>query len=130
MITKEKIERINELARKKKTGILTEDEQDEQMTLRAEYLASVRKNFREQLDSIIIVDEPQCNNKYNIKGENKMENDGKKGIYGEAEELGIKEKDDIIVEESSYSNAEELAKKNTEDQHDFMTGEDQEKKED
>ena len=56
MMTKEKIERINELARKKKTGTLTEEEQDEQMTLRAEYLASVRKNLREQLDAIEIVD--------------------------------------------------------------------------
>lgn len=57
MITKEKIERINELARIKKTGTLTEDEQDEQMTLRAEYIAAVRKNLREQLDVIEIVDE-------------------------------------------------------------------------
>ncbi|WP_243166176.1 DUF896 domain-containing protein [Acetobacterium fimetarium] len=56
MMTKEKIERINELARKKKTGTLTEEELDEQMTLRAEYLASVRKNLREQLDAIEIVD--------------------------------------------------------------------------
>ena len=56
MMTKEKIERINELARKKKTGALTEEELDEQMTLRAEYLASVRKNLREQLDAIEIVD--------------------------------------------------------------------------
>lgn len=55
-MTKEKIERINELARKKKTGILTDEELDEQMTLRAEYLASVRKNLREQLDAIEIVD--------------------------------------------------------------------------
>lgn len=130
MITKEKIERINELARKKKTGTLTEEELDEQMTLRAEYLASVRKNFREQLDSIIIVDEPQCDNKYNNKGENKMENDGKKGIYGNAETLGNKEKGQGTVDESSYSNAEGLAEKNTEDQHDFMTGEDEVKKED
>lgn len=56
MITKEKIERINELARKKKTGTLTEEETDEQMTLRVEYLEAVRKNFREQLECIEIVD--------------------------------------------------------------------------
>lgn len=63
MITKEKIERINELANKKKIAGLTEDEVDEQLTLRVEYLQAVRKNFREQLDSITIVDDPQCNNK-------------------------------------------------------------------
>ncbi len=56
MITKEKIERINELARKKKECGLTEDESDEQMTLRAEYLSAVRTNLRAQLDNIEIVD--------------------------------------------------------------------------
>jgi Uncharacterized protein conserved in bacteria len=56
MITKEKIDRINELARKKKECGLTEDESDEQMTLRAEYLSAVRTNLRAQLDNIEIVD--------------------------------------------------------------------------
>jgi len=55
-MTQEQIERINELARKKKAGTLTEEERDEQMTLRAEYLTSVRKNLRQQLDAIEIVD--------------------------------------------------------------------------
>lgn len=63
MITKEKIERINTLANKKKTMRLTEEELDEQQSLRAEYLQAVRENFRGQLDSIIIADEPQCDNK-------------------------------------------------------------------
>jgi len=63
MITKEKIERINTLANKKKTMALTDEELDEQQALRAEYLEAVRKNFRGQLDSIIIVDEPQCDKK-------------------------------------------------------------------
>ncbi|OXS25574.1 MAG: hypothetical protein BI182_10420 [Acetobacterium sp. MES1] len=56
VITKEKIDRINELARKKKECGLTEDESDEQMTLRAEYLSAVRTNLRAQLDNIEIVD--------------------------------------------------------------------------
>ena len=56
MITKEKIDRINELARKKKESGLTEDEADEQMTLRAEYLSAIRTNLRAQLDNIEIVD--------------------------------------------------------------------------
>ena len=56
MITKEKIDRINELARKKKEYGVTEDEADEQMTLRAEYLSAIRTNLRAQLDNIEIVD--------------------------------------------------------------------------
>ena len=56
MITKEQIDRINELARKKKECGLTEDESDEQMTLRAEYLSAVRTNLKAQLDNIEIVD--------------------------------------------------------------------------
>jgi len=56
MITKEKIDRINELARKKKEFGLTEDESDEQMTLRAEYLSAIRTNLKAQLDNIEIVD--------------------------------------------------------------------------
>lgn len=56
MITKEKIDRINELARKKKECGLTEDESDEQMTLRVEYLSAVRTNLKAQLDNIEIVD--------------------------------------------------------------------------
>ncbi|WKY46410.1 DUF896 domain-containing protein [Eubacteriaceae bacterium ES3] len=56
MITKENIDRINELARKKKSVGLTEDELDEQMTLRAAYLEAVRKNVKEQLSQVEIVD--------------------------------------------------------------------------
>ncbi|MDI3537468.1 MAG: hypothetical protein PWP30_1950 [Eubacteriaceae bacterium] len=56
MITKEMIDRINELARKKKAEGLTEDELDEQMSLRSAYLAAVRKNFKEQISQIEIVD--------------------------------------------------------------------------
>ncbi len=50
------IERINELANKKKTIGLTEEESDEQMSLRVSYIAAVRKNFKEQLDNIEIID--------------------------------------------------------------------------
>ena len=56
MITKEMIERINELANKKKITGLTEEEADEQMSLRASYISAVRKNFKEQLDTIEIID--------------------------------------------------------------------------
>ncbi len=52
---KNKINRINELAKKSKKGGLTEDEKVEQKLLREEYLAAVRKNFKAQLDNIEIV---------------------------------------------------------------------------
>lgn len=49
---KEKIDRINELAKKKKEEGLTEAEIQEQAELRQEYLASIRANFRQTLESI------------------------------------------------------------------------------
>lgn len=47
-----KIQRINELAQKKKTVGLTKDETIEQATLRKEYLDNIRKNFRQTLENI------------------------------------------------------------------------------
>ncbi len=46
-----KIERINELARKKKQSGLTPDEQEEQRRLREEYLLAVRQNLTATLDN-------------------------------------------------------------------------------
>ena len=51
---KKKIERINELARKKKTEGLTEAELTEQATLRKEYLDGYRENLKAMLDGIIV----------------------------------------------------------------------------
>lgn len=50
------IQRINELARKNNSEGLTEDEKLERAHLREVYLQNVRRNFRQQLDSIEIVD--------------------------------------------------------------------------
>ena len=55
MINKDKIERINFLARKKKAEGLTTEELEEQQSLRAEYLEAVRRNLKGQLDNIDIV---------------------------------------------------------------------------
>ena len=49
-----KIERINELARKKKAGGLTEAEAAEQAALRKEYLDGYRENLKAMLDSIVV----------------------------------------------------------------------------
>ena len=49
-----KIERINELARKKKAVGLTEEELAEQAALRKEYLDGYRENLKAMLDGIIV----------------------------------------------------------------------------
>jgi len=49
-----KIERINELARKKKTVGLTKAEVEEQAALRREYLDGFRANMEEVLKSVRI----------------------------------------------------------------------------
>ncbi len=57
MIGKEKIDRINELARKSKAEGLTEDERKEREILRKEYLEKFRANLRGQLDQIKFVED-------------------------------------------------------------------------
>ncbi len=65
MTEKERLDRINQLARKQKGEGLTEDEKKEQKILREEYLKSFRKQFRQQLNSIKIVDENDINKDLN-----------------------------------------------------------------
>lgn len=48
----QKINRINELARKMKAEGLTPQEQAEQAALRKEYLQNIRRNFRATLNNI------------------------------------------------------------------------------
>ena len=57
MLTKEKIDRINELARKSKTVCLTPEEKEEQAELRKEYLGKFREHFKNHLESIRFVDD-------------------------------------------------------------------------
>ena len=51
-MTDEKIARINELYHKSKAEGLTEAERAEQKALRAEYVASFKRNLKAQLDNI------------------------------------------------------------------------------
>lgn len=51
-----KIDRINELARKKKAEGLTPAELEEQTALRAEYIASFRASLTAQLENTVVVD--------------------------------------------------------------------------
>lgn len=57
MIGKEKIDRINQLAKKHKEEGLTEEERKERELLRQEYLAKFRENFRGHLDRIKFVED-------------------------------------------------------------------------
>ncbi|ETJ99215.1 PF05979 family protein [Eubacterium nodatum ATCC 33099] len=57
MITQEKIDRINELARKSKAEGLTEEEKLEQGLLREEYIDAFKANLRSQLENIEFVDD-------------------------------------------------------------------------
>lgn len=50
------IARINELSRKNKTVGLTDAETTERDELRRQYLNNFKRNFRQQLDTITIVD--------------------------------------------------------------------------
>lgn len=56
-ITPELINRINQLARKKKLEGLTPDEEKEQARLRRIYLDGIRDQFKCTLDSIRVVDD-------------------------------------------------------------------------
>lgn len=72
MITKEQINRINELARKSKISELTEDEKIEQAQLRRLYIDSFKENLIAQLENTYIVDEH--GNKKKVKRNKKWEN--------------------------------------------------------
>lgn len=54
-MTQEKIQRINELYRKSQAEGLSEAEKKEQDLLRKEYIANVKKNLRNQLNNIDMV---------------------------------------------------------------------------
>ncbi len=56
-ITQEMIQRINELAAKKKTVGLTDEELVEQKALYKEYLAGIRGQVRQRLESVRYVED-------------------------------------------------------------------------
>lgn len=55
-MTQEKIDRINELARKQKAEGLTEEEKAEQKELRREYIESFKNSLISQLENTYIVE--------------------------------------------------------------------------
>ena len=50
-----KIDRINALARKSRSGELTPEEQAEQKVLREEYIAGYRQSLKAQLDNTVVL---------------------------------------------------------------------------
>lgn len=56
MLSKEKINRINELANKAKETGLTVEEKKEQQDLRQQYLKNVRSSFKNQFKAMKVVD--------------------------------------------------------------------------
>lgn len=56
MLDENKMKRINELAQKKKTTGLTDQEGKEQTLLRKEYLQSFRQSFKKTIESTTVID--------------------------------------------------------------------------
>ena len=70
MITKEQIDRINELARKAKSGdALTPDELAERDSLRRAYIDSVKASLTGHLDSITVLEPDGSKHKLKKKEE-------------------------------------------------------------
>ncbi|HHY73376.1 MAG TPA: DUF896 domain-containing protein [Bacillus bacterium] len=57
MISKEKLNRINELSKKSKTMGLTKEEVKEQQKLREEYIKNFRKSFEDTLHNVKVMDQ-------------------------------------------------------------------------
>lgn len=56
MLTTEKMNRLNELAKKKKAGALTEEEVKEQQALREEYLTTFRESMKNTIENVRVID--------------------------------------------------------------------------
>lgn len=52
-----KLDRINELAKKQRAGLLTEEEKEEQAALRREYIEAYKRSLVAQLENTYIVDD-------------------------------------------------------------------------
>ncbi|MBE6790513.1 MAG: DUF896 domain-containing protein [Ruminococcaceae bacterium] len=70
-MTQEKIDRINELARKSKSVGLTENEKEEQKILRREYVDAFKASLVSQIDNTVIVRPDGSREKLSDKKKNK-----------------------------------------------------------
>lgn len=72
-MTQEKIDRINELYAKSQTEEgLTDEERAEQLALRSEYVASVKRNLSAHLENSVVVDEKGNRRKVKKKGTDRV----------------------------------------------------------
>jgi len=56
MISKEELDRINELAKEAKERELTEEEKQEQEELRDKYVQGIRESFQHQISNLKVID--------------------------------------------------------------------------
>lgn len=56
MMSKEKLTRINDLAKKSKAEGLSKEEKQEQTKLREEYLQNIRQSFTNQISTMTVID--------------------------------------------------------------------------
>lgn len=56
MLTADKLNRLNELAKKKKLGTITEEELKEQQVLREEYLMTFRESMKNTIENVKVID--------------------------------------------------------------------------
>lgn len=71
-MTKEKIDRINELARKQRSEGLTEEEKQEQYRLRREYIDAYKQSLVSQLENTYILEKDGTKRKVTRKDENPL----------------------------------------------------------
>lgn len=76
MLKKEKLERINHLARKAKEHGLTEEEKTEQEALRKEYIEKFKEHFKNHLNRIKFIEDLTEEELAEIRAKHK--NNGKK----------------------------------------------------
>ena len=56
MLAAEKLNRLNELAKKKKLGTITDEELKEQQALREEYLVTFRESMKNTIENVRVID--------------------------------------------------------------------------
>ncbi len=74
MLKKEKIDRINHLAKKARESGLTHEEKAEQQQLRKEYIEKFREHFKGHLDRIKFVEDMSEEELAEIKKQNNRQN--------------------------------------------------------
>ena len=69
-MTEDLIKRINELAKKSRSEGLSDEEKNEQHTLRVQYIQEFRRGVKNTLNNVYIVDENGEEKKLKRKGKN------------------------------------------------------------